>query len=271
MIEALIFDVDGTLAETERDGHRVAFNRAFAEFGLDWYWDVSTYGKLLMTAGGKERIHEYIRVWRPAMPLVRDLAEFVANLHRCKTVHYGEMIETGKLAPRAGVLRLIDEARERGVVLGIASTTSPQNIEALLRSWFGDRWCSVFAAIGAGDVVARKKPDPGIYHYVLGKLGVAPGGCVAIEDSAAGLAAANGAGVEAVVARSEYFRHQSFEGALAVLDELGEPGHPVQGRTAEGQWTGVVTIDTIDGWLRERRVGRGPAPAASPNARASIG
>ncbi len=271
MIEALIFDVDGTLAETERDGHRVAFNRAFAEFGLDWYWDVSTYGKLLMTAGGKERIHEYIRVWRPAMPLVRDLGEFVANLHRCKTAHYGEMIETGKLEPRAGVMRLIGEARDRGIALGIASTTSPQNIEALLRSWFADRWCSIFAAISAGDIVARKKPDPGVYHHVLGTLGVAPGRCVAIEDSAAGLAAANGAGVEAVIARSEYFRHQSFEGALAVLDELGEPERPVQGRALGAAWTGVVTIDALDGWLRERGAGEGPALAVSPNARTSIG
>ncbi len=271
MIEALIFDVDGTLAETERDGHRVAFNRAFAEFGLDWYWDVSTYGKLLMTAGGKERIQEYIRVWRPAMPLVRDLNEFVANLHRCKTGHYGEMIETGKLPPRAGVMRLIDEARARGVTLGIASTTSPQNIEALLRSWFGDRWCSVFAAIGAGDVVERKKPDPGIYHYVLERLGVSPERCVAIEDSAAGLAAANGAGVEAVVARSEYFRHQSFDGALAVLDELGEPDRPVHGRAPGGTWTGAVSIDTLEGWLRERRAATGHAGKARPSAPASIG
>jgi len=263
MLEALIFDVDGTLAETERDGHRVAFNRAFAEFGLDWYWDVATYGKLLMVAGGKERIHHYIRVWRPAMPAYRDLDEVVVNLHRCKTGHYGEMIESGKLPPRSGVIRLIEEARARGVTLGIASTTSPQNIEVLLRSWFGDRWCSIFAAIGAGDVVERKKPDPGIYHYVLERLGVPAQHCVAIEDSAAGLAAANGAGVEAVVARSEYFRHQSFEGALAVLDELGEPGSPTQGRAQDAPWSGVVTIDTLQAWLQARK-GGAALPALRP-------
>ena len=250
MLEALILDVDGTLAETERDGHRVAFNRAFAEFGLDWYWDVATYGKLLMVAGGKERIQHYIRVWRPSMPMYGDLDEVIANLHRCKTAHYGEMVETGRLPARSGVKRLIGEARSRGIALGIASTTSPQNVEVLLRSWFGDRWCSMIAALGAGDAVERKKPDPGIYRYVLERLGVPAGRCVAIEDSAAGLAAANGAGVEAVVARSEYFRHQSFEGALAVLDELGEPGSPTQGRVLGEPWTGVVTVDALDGWLR---------------------
>ncbi len=271
MMEALILDVDGTLAETERDGHRVAFNRAFAEFGLDWYWDVSTYGKLLMVAGGKERIHHYIRVWRPAMPMYRDLDEFVVNLHRCKTGHYGEMIESGKLPARAGVLRLIDEARARGIKLGIASTTSPQNIEALLRSWYGQRWASMFVAVGAGDVVPRKKPDPGIYQYVLEQMGVAPERCVAIEDSAAGLAAANGAGVEVVVARSEYFRHQSFEGALAVLDELGEPDHPAQGVVRGEVWTGVVTIDALDGWLRQRLETQAPAQASGPGAQTTAG
>lgn len=259
MLDALIFDVDGTLAETERDGHRVAFNRAFAEFGLDWYWDVATYGKLLLIAGGKERIHHYIRVWQPAMPRYRDLDEAVANLHRCKTAHYGEMVASGRLPARSGVIRLIGEARERGIALGIASTTSPQNVEVLLASWFGEGWRSMFAAIGAADAVPRKKPDPGIYRYVLERLQVAPARCLAIEDSAAGLAAANGAGVEAVVARSEYFRHQTFEGALAVLDELGEPGRPTQGRVRGAAWSGVVTVDTLEGWLRERNAAR-PAP-----------
>jgi len=253
MLEALILDVDGTLAETERDGHRVAFNRAFAEFGLDWYWDVATYGKLLAVAGGKERLRHYVRVWRPEMPRYRDLDEVIANLHRCKTAHYGEMVATAKLPARSGVRRLIEEARERGVRLGIASTTSPQNVEVLLRSWFGERWSALFAAIGAGDVVERKKPDPGIYRYVLDALGVPAERCVAIEDSAAGLAAASGAGVETVVARSEYFRHQSFEGALAVLDELGEPDRPTQGRALGEPWQGFVTLDTIDTWLRARR------------------
>jgi len=259
MLDALIFDVDGTLAETERDGHRVAFNRAFAEFGLDWYWDVATYGRLLMVAGGRERIHHYVRVWQPAMPRYRDLDEVIANLHRCKTAHYGEMVASGGLPARSGVIRLIAEAGERGIALGIASTTSPQNVEVLLASWFGERWRSMFAAIGAGDAVPRKKPDPGIYRHVLERLGVPPARCVAIEDSAAGLAAANGAGVEAVIARSEYFRHQSFDGALAVLDELGEPGRPTQGRVRGTAWSGVVTVDALDGWLRERQPSRAAA------------
>jgi len=206
-----------------------------------------------------------------------------------------ELVEEEQPAPgallggyRPSSLRLIDEARNRGIELALASTTSPQNIEALLHSWYGERWSSMFAAIGAGDVVPRKKPDPGIYQYVLDRLGVAPDGCVAVEDSAAGLAAANGAGVEVVVARSEYFRHQSFEGALAVLDDARkrmpdsaqlqiESGrvHEATGNVerAERSYRAALALDPSSGVARARlaSIERAKARAAAGLAAGSDG
>ena len=248
MLEALILDVDGTLAETERDGHRVAFNRAFAEFGLDWYWDVATYGKLLRVAGGRERIRHYLRVWHPPMPGVPDVDAFVEDLHAAKTGHFGRIVATGMLRPRPGVLRLLAEAQARGVALGLASSTSPRNVEALLEAWFPDGWRCRFAAVGAGGTAWAKKPDPGVYRWVLQRLGADAPRCVAFEDSAAGCAAAAAAGVPTVVTRSEYFRDDRFDRALAVLDGLGEPGAPAAGRAADLAWSGVVDLDTLEAW-----------------------
>jgi HAD superfamily hydrolase (TIGR01509 family) len=253
MLDALIFDVDGTLAETERDAHRVAFNRAFADFGIDWYWDVATYGKLLSVAGGKERLRHFMRMASARMPLLRDPDALVAQLHARKTEHYGAMVADGGLAPRPGVLRLICQARARGIRLAIASTTSRPNVDALLASWFGAQWHEVFRVIGAGDVVPRKKPDPGIYQWVLERLGVPAHRCLAIEDSAAGLAAASGAGLAAVITRSTYFRGQSFDGAIAVLDDLGEPGQPSRGQANGAAWSGFVDLDTLQDWLAAHR------------------
>ncbi len=266
MFKALILDVDGTLAETERDGHRAAFNRAFAEFSLDWYWDVATYGKLLLTSGGKERIRHFIRAWHPPTPRFTDTDAFVARLHGCKTAHYGRIVRGNDLPARQGVRRLIDQARQRGVRLAIASTTSPQNIDALLGAWYGPAWRAIFPVVAAGDEVERKKPDPQIYMLALARLGLEAQDCVAIEDSAAGLASAACAGVDVVVTRSEYFRHQPHVGALAVLDDLGEPDAPARGRVDDAPWSGVVTLDTIEAWRgarqRAARTGRRLAPGA---------
>lgn len=266
MLEALIFDVDGTLAETERDGHRVAFNRAFAEFSLDWYWDVATYGKLLLTSGGKERIRHYIRAWRPPTPRFTDCDAFIARLHACKTAHYGSIVRDNCLPARQGVRRLIDQAREREVRLAIASTTSPHNVDALLGAWYGPGWRAIFAVVAAGDEVQRKKPDPQVYALALARLGLDARHCVAIEDSAAGLSSAARAGVDVVVTRSEYFRHQPHVGALAVLDDLGEPDAPARGRVADAPWSGVVTLDTIDAWRGARQAAARTAPRAVPGA-----
>lgn len=222
-LEALIFDVDGTLADTERDGHRVAFNRAFAEAGLDWQWDVPTYGALLTVTGGKERMHHYVQRCRPDYSRPADFDALVARLHAVKTRHYTALLGRGGIPLRPGVRRLLDEARRRGLRLAIATTTTPANVSALLRHAISPEAETWFEVIGAGDVVASKKPAPDIYHHVLDRLGLAPAQCMAFEDSENGLRAARAAGLKTVVTVNDYTHAQYFRDAAIVLDHLGEP------------------------------------------------
>ena len=213
-LHALIFDVDGTLADTERDGHRVAFNRAFADAGLDWDWDVDLYGDLLKVTGGKERIQHYAALRSPH-PLSRD---FIAQLHAAKNRHYEALLAHNDIPLRPGVRELLEEARAAGVRLAIATTTSPENVSALLSHALpdGEHW---FDVIGAGDVVAAKKPAPDIYEWVLKKLGLGPRDCVAFEDSENGVRSAMGAGLKTIVARNAYTRNHDFTGAVLVVEE----------------------------------------------------
>jgi beta-phosphoglucomutase-like phosphatase (HAD superfamily) len=219
---ALLFDVDGTLADTERDGHRVAFNRAFVEAGLDWEWDVPLYGALLAITGGKERMRHYVDCYRPdyERPAPREFDALIARLHAEKTRHYTELVRTAGIPLRPGVRRLLEEARREGVRLAIATTTTPDNVTALLTSTLGpdgERW---FEVIGAGDVVPRKKPAPDIYHWALERLGVSAADCVAFEDSENGLRSSRAAGVPTVVSVNGYTRDHDFSGAALVVEDL---------------------------------------------------
>jgi HAD superfamily hydrolase (TIGR01509 family) len=225
MLEALIFDVDGTLADTERDGHRVAFNRAFAEAGLDWDWSADLYGKLLSITGGKERIKYYIDRHAPEFSNRKALGDFVAGLHASKTKFYSELLETGTIPLRPGVRRLLIEAKETGLRLAIATTTTPQNVTVLLENSMPGS-LSLFEFIGAGDVVPKKKPAPDIYHFVLGQLKLRPDQCLAFEDSALGLKAALGAGLKTIITVNGYTASQDFTGATLAVDKLGEPHEP---------------------------------------------
>jgi HAD superfamily hydrolase (TIGR01509 family) len=220
--QALIFDVDGTLADTERDGHRPAFNAAFADCGLDWFWDETLYGKLLDITGGKERIHHYAERYAPETAARPDFDALVKTLHLAKTAHYVDLVGAGRLSLRPGIARLISEARQAGIRLAIATTTSPDNVTALLEATLGPGAASWFEVIGAGDVVPAKKPAPDIYTWVLARLALPASACLAIEDSENGLQAALSAGLHCLVTANEYTRSQDFSGATAVIEDLGD-------------------------------------------------
>ena len=222
MIKALIFDVDGTLADTEREGHRVAFNQAFKVAGIDWHWDVALYGELLTVTGGKERINYYVAKYHPELKVDVDFAVKVAMLHRDKTRLYTELLSTGKIPLRRGVKRLLNEAKMAGLRLAIATTTTPENVTALLKYSLGEDALSWFEVIAAGDIVPAKKPAPDIYLWALEKLQLNAEDCLAFEDSENGLKSSIGAGLKTLVTINHYTAQQNFEGAAAVLSDLGE-------------------------------------------------
>jgi HAD superfamily hydrolase (TIGR01509 family) len=240
--QALLFDVDGTLADTERDGHRLAFNRAFAEAGLDWVWDVPLYGDLLAVTGGKERIRHYVERYRPDYRPPADFETLVGRLHAEKTRHFTALVGEAGIPLRPGVRRLLDEARRAGVRLAIATTTTQENVDALLQHAMAPDAAQWFEVIAAGDVVPAKKPAPDIYLYVLEQLGLPAGACIAFEDSENGLRSALAAGVTTVITVNDYTRAHDFRGAAVVLDHLGDPGQPCH-VLAGGSLNGATMLD----------------------------
>lgn len=216
-IRAVIFDVDGTLAETE-EAHRTAFNEMFSHFGLDWTWDCDLYRELLKVTGGKERMRHYAE--RKGLSAEALQPQTIADMHAVKTECYVALVAAGQCPLRVGVEKAIRHASEQGVRLAIATTTSHANVDALLTATLGPEGKDMFEVIAAGDDVPRKKPAPDVYHLALKRLGLAPSECVAIEDSANGVAAARAAGLDVWVTPSVYTSHESFERAARVLPDL---------------------------------------------------
>ena len=220
-IKAIIFDVDGTLADTE-DGHRKSFNKAFAECGLEWNWDAALYDKLLKVTGGKERIKHFVETCLPDFGKPADYEEFVKHLHQVKTGHYNAMLREGLIPLRPGIRQLILDAHANGILLAVSTTTSPENVATLLEVGLGNNWERHFAAIGCGDIVPHKKPAPDIYFWVLEKMGLPAADCIALEDSENGLRSSLAAGIRTFVTLNRYTRHQDFSGAAGVFDDLSD-------------------------------------------------
>ena len=221
MLQALIFDVDGTLADTEA-AHRAAFNQAFDQEGLDWHWDEALYTQLLDVSGGKERLTRY---WTQRHPEVRDVdgagvRDTIARLHELKTAAYEAMVNDGAVSLRPGVLHLIDAAGHAGLHLAIATTTSPVNIAALLRGAIGSDWRQFFGIVEDASTAAIKKPHPQVYLQTLQRLQLPAAQCLAFEDSANGLRAATGAGLATVITPTQFTAGHDFSAALKVLPNL---------------------------------------------------
>ena len=246
--DALLWDVDGVLAETERDGHRVAFNLAFEAGGLPWRWDEARYGELLRISGGRERLLADMATRAEVPSLARDREALARALHASKNTFYAQRIGTGEIPLRDGVLELMQECLSRGVRMGIATTTSRANVHALLRHHLGASWHRVFAAIVCGEDVQLKKPDPEVYVQALRRLGDGPLQVVAIEDSPGGVAAAREAAVPVLVTRSAYFGAATIEDAIAIGPGL----HDRRGWRPALPWDGRsplrVGLDDIEAW-----------------------
>jgi len=222
-IKAIIFDVDGTLADTE-DAHRIAFNKSFAEHHLNWNWDAALYDKLLAVTGGKERIKYFIDSFLPEFKKPDDYDNFVKHLHLVKTGYYTSMLADGHIPLRPGIKQIINEAHANGILLAIATTTSPENVSALLEVGLGKNWQSYFNCVGCGDIVPNKKPAPDIYNWVLNNLCLPPANCIALEDSHNGLRSSLAAGIKTYITVNPYTRTQDFTGAAAVFDDLENIG-----------------------------------------------
>lgn len=221
---ALLFDCDGVLVDTERDGHRVSFNDTFTERGLGVSWDVNLYGELLKIGGGKERMTAYFNQtgWPEKAPSGdAERKDFVASLHKQKTELFMALIEKKLLPLRPGVAKLIDQAFSKGVKVAVCSTSNEKAVSAIVSCLLGPERAKKIQ-IFAGDVVPKKKPDPAIYVLASTTLGVDPASCVVIEDSAIGLAAAKAAGMKCIVTKSGYTAEENFENADAVFDCIGD-------------------------------------------------
>lgn len=245
-LKALIFDTDGTLADTE-EVHRIAFNDAFKAMDLPWVWDQGLYRELLLVSGGKERLVHYMETYDP--PKADEAARKLNDLHRFKTQRYARLIDERRALFRPGVERLLEDAKSRGIRMVLATTSSVANAEALLIANMDTGGPDVFEAIIGGDQVANRKPAPDIYRMALERLQLPARNCLVIEDSVNGMKAALAAGLRVVVTPSLYTQRQDFTGAFAVVSHLGDPFDPYEHLSGVGGDDRMVSVSALRRWI----------------------
>lgn len=255
-LKAVIFDVDGTLVDSERHGHRVAFNAAFAEAGLGYHWDEATYGRWLRFHGGVRRIDAFLE---DAGLAAAERQQLAPRLHEAKTRLLREMIDAGRIPPRPGMPELVERLVDGGVRLGVATVGSAGWVTHLLDSVFPP---GAFEVVVTAAEVTRRKPHPGCYLLALERLGVGASNAVAIEDSAGGLNAAVGAGVACLVVVNDYTAGEAMPGAHLVLD-----GVDAQARVLDDPYAVEPSLP-LDLASLQRVLAQGARPAAAPVVRA---
>lgn len=247
-LRALIFDLDGTLADTE-EVHRTAFNATFKAFGLSWTWDPDLYRRLVEVSGGRERLRHFIETADP--PGGTAMLPRIAELHDRKTQLYAKMVDDRQVRLRPGVERLIEEARSRGLKIALVATTSPENVDSLIIANLDFQGLEMFDVIvRAGDATA-KKPAPDVYLLALQRLDLPARCCIAFEDSANGLKAAMAAGLRTIVTPSVYSQGQDFTGAFAVFSHLGDTFEPYEHLGGIGESERMVTVGALRRWLAD--------------------
>ncbi len=248
--QALFFDMDGVIIDTEKDGHRVAFNKAFKDFGYDVTWDVEEYGKLIRISGGKERMKHYLATTGFGQEIAPDAVdEIIRALHKHKTEIFVDLIQSGSLALRPGIHRLMKEANDNNVPICICTTANQKAAQAVVEHSLADVH---FAHIFAGDVVARKKPAPDIYLLALEKTAADPKKCIVVEDSRNGMLAGCAAGIKVVVTTSIYTSGEDFTEASIVVSSLGDT-EGERGQLSRGtlpDYDGVLSLSMIGTLIR---------------------
>lgn len=246
-LKAVLFDVDGTLSETERFGHLVAVNEAFKAVGLDWVWSAELYGELLKVTGSTERINHYVATYNPEYKTVNeDLDALIAEIVKHKNANYKRIAESGRIPLRPGVERVLREIHDSGNIrMGIATTTTPQNVDALLMGNIGGDVLDWFEVIAAGNIVPKKKPAPDVYTYALAQMNLKPEEVLAVEDSENGVKSALAAGMPVLVIKSEYSTGHDLSGARLIVDEWGEEDAPFHVIDGDAGHFSYITADLM--------------------------